>query len=123
QDSPEGGTFKTRHGPGAEHVWAEKAGTTEERKTGILNPRNLSPVESVDFCGACHRTWWDVALSGSTGITSLRFPPYRLENSRCWGKGDARLTCASCHDPHRPLEREAKAYDKRCLNCHLNSVG
>jgi hypothetical protein len=50
----------------------------------------------------------------------MRFPPYRLENSRCWGKGDARLTCVACHDPHSPLQREAAAYDNKCLACHVN---
>jgi hypothetical protein len=114
-------TCEACHGPGADHISAVKAGLAEQGNTMILNPRHFSPVESIDFCGACHRTWWDVTLSGSTGITSLRFPPYRLENSRCWGKGDTRLTCVACHDPHRPLEREAAAYDSRCLSCHMNS--
>jgi formate-dependent nitrite reductase cytochrome c552 subunit len=100
-----------------------KAGLSEQGATLILNPKYLNPVESVDFCGACHRTWWDVTLSGSTGIKSLRFPPYRLENSRCWGKGDARLTCVACHDPHAPLKREAAAYDFNCLSCHVSVPG
>jgi hypothetical protein len=100
-----------------------KAGLGEQGATMILNPKYLNPVESVDFCGACHRTWWDVTLSGSSGRKSLRFPPYRLENSRCWGKGDARLTCVACHDPHRPLQREASAYDSKCLSCHVNVAG
>ena len=74
------------------------------------------------FCGAFHRTWWDVTLTGATGLKSLRFPPYRIENSRCWGKGDARLTCVACHDPHRSLQRDAASYDQRCLGCHVNSA-
>ena len=121
--STPGLTCEACHGPGSDHVSAVKAGLAEQGTTMILNPRHFGPVESIDFCGACHRTWWDVTLSGSTGITSLRFPPYRLENSRCWGKGDPRLTCVACHDPHRPLEREAAAYDPRCLSCHVNSPG
>jgi hypothetical protein len=123
EHSTPGVTCEACHGPGADHVSAVKAGLAEQGTTMILNPRHLSPVESIDFCGSCHRTWWDVTLSGATGIKSLRFPPYRLENSRCWGKGDPRLTCVACHDPHRPLEREAAAYDPRCLACHVNSAG
>ena len=123
EHSTPGVTCEACHGPGGDHVSAVKAGLAEQGTTMIMNPRHLTPVESIDFCGACHRTWWDVTLSGSTGITSLRFPPYRLENSRCWGKGDARLTCVACHDPHRPLEREAAAYDPRCLACHANTPG
>jgi len=123
QHSTPGVMCEACHGPGADHVSAVKSGLAEQGTTMIINPRHLTPVESIDFCGSCHRTWWDVTLSGSTGITSLRFPPYRLENSRCWGKGDARLTCVACHDPHQPLEREAAAYDSRCLSCHVNAVG
>jgi hypothetical protein len=111
------------HGPGADHIAAVKSGLADQGATMILNPKQLNPVQSVDFCGSCHRTWWDVTLSGSTGIKSLRFPPYRLENSRCWGKGDARLTCVACHDPHGPLQRDAASYDRQCLSCHVNSPG
>ena len=87
--------------------------------TLISNVSKLSPTDSVDYCGACHRTSADVTLMGVTGVLTLRFPAYRLERSRCWGKnGDGRLTCIACHDPHEDLVREATAYDKKCLGCH-----
>jgi hypothetical protein len=54
-------------------------------------------------------------------VENVRFQPYRLENSRCWGDGDARLTCAACHDPHKPLNHDPGAYDKKCLACHASS--
>ena len=113
------------HGPGANHVAAMKSGLQEEGTAMIMNPARLDPVSSVDFCGACHRTWQDVVGSGFTGIGvyNVRFAPYRLENSKCWGKGDARLTCGACHDPHRPLEQDAAAYDSRCLQCHVTRAG
>jgi hypothetical protein len=122
EHSTPGITCEACHGPGADHIAAVKAGLADQGTTMILNPRHLNPVEAVDFCGACHRTWWDVTLTGATGLKSLRFPPYRIENSRCWGKGDARLTCVACHDPHRLLQRDAAYYDQRCLSCHLNSA-
>ncbi len=58
---------------------------------------------------------------GATGVANVRFQPYRLENSRCWGDGDARLTCIACHDPHQPLAHDSAAYDEKCLACHLVS--
>jgi hypothetical protein len=111
------------HGPGADHIAAIKSGLADQGATMIMNPHHLNPVESIDFCGSCHRTWWDVTLSGATGSKSLRFPPYRIENSRCWGKGDPRLTCVACHDPHGPLQRSSSYYDQRCLSCHQNALG
>jgi len=118
-----GVTCEACHGPGADHLAAAKSGLLEQGTTLNLNPKHMKPVEVVDFCGACHRTWWDVTLGDAGGTKSLRFQPYRIENSRCWGKGDTRITCTACHDPHRPLNREAASYDSRCLGCHVNGPG
>jgi hypothetical protein len=90
--------------------------------TQILNPAALAPVDSVEFCGACHRTKWDVVLSGTKGILNVRFQAYRLETSRCFGEGDIRITCIACHDPHRPLVHNLATYDKQCLSCHISKV-
>jgi Cytochrome c554 and c-prime len=106
------------HGPGAQHVAQMSLGPDANTSTLILNPARLRPNDSVDFCGACHRTSADVSLSSITGIFVLRFPAYRLEQSRCWGNGDARLTCVACHDPHKPRVTEAGFYDKVCVSCH-----
>jgi hypothetical protein len=109
------------HGPGAAHVASMSSQRGEHASATIMNPARLTPADSVDFCGACHRTWADVVEDSSpgAGIVKVRFQPYRLENSRCWGKdGDPRITCIACHDPHLPLVREAAAYDSKCLACH-----
>jgi hypothetical protein len=106
------------HGPGAKHVAAVGQGRLAEIKASLATPRRSDPAASVDYCGACHATWWDVTLAGEKGLAALRSQPFRLQSSRCWGEGDARLTCVACHDPHRPLEREAARYDARCLDCH-----
>ncbi len=119
-------TCEACHGPGADHAKVMAAGGVQSGSPGhasrIMNPATMNPVDSVDFCGTCHRTWADVAFSGVTkhGVDVVRFQPYRLEKSRCWGKaGDARLTCVACHDPHAPLQRDVVSYDVRCLSCHL----
>jgi hypothetical protein len=111
-------TCEACHGPGARHVSAERS-AIEGAENFIFNPRRLSPAESVDFCGSCHRTWWDVMLTEEVGVTTVLAVPYRLEKSRCWGNGDSRITCVACHDPHRPLVQDAAAYDQRCLSCHV----
>jgi hypothetical protein len=113
------------HGPGREHIHAIHADERSEAIKAILNPADLGPVESVDFCGACHRTTMDVVESTEAyGPINVRFQPYRLEKSRCWGaEGDARLTCIACHNPHEPLARGASYYDQRCLACHAAREG
>jgi hypothetical protein len=105
------------HGPGAKHVAAMKSEQFKRAAATIVNPAHLAPADSVDFCGACHRTWADVVMQSPTGIgvNTVRFQPYLLLNSRCWGqKGDARLTCIACHDPHQPLVHDASAGAEAC---------
>jgi hypothetical protein len=120
-----GVTCEACHGPGAHHIAAARA-KTEKRGSGLIfNPAQLARVDYVDFCGACHRTWQDV-VSGQmvgigSGVSNVRFAPYRLENSKCWAQGDARLTCVACHDPHKPLSHDVASYDANCLACHASS--
>jgi hypothetical protein len=124
------------HGPGAAHVAAMKAGKIERGRHAILNPQRLDAVASVDFCGACHRTWTDVILTQSSqsqnamsqngasqNVMNVRFQPYRLEDSQCWRKSpsDQRLACTACHNPHEQLVQDLPSYDAKCLSCHTQS--
>lgn len=121
-----GVTCEACHGPGVAHVQAmstKTAGASRTTKLAIFNSGDLDPADAVDFCGSCHGTWWDVKLAGVKGVSTARSAPYRLVTSKCWGKGDVRLTCTACHDPHEQLQTDAAAYDKACLNCHVNSPG
>ena len=120
------------HGPARKHVSAMRepamhsAKDAQESDTDIFDPAKLSPSDSIDFCGSCHRTFADVVLSAgqSTGTAVVRFQPYRLEESRCWRETlDARMTCVACHNPHKPLNRDATSYDKNCLQCHSATSG
>lgn len=114
-----GVTCESCHGPGLAHVVAANMNMIEDAKALIFTPRSLNPIESVDFCGACHMTSADVVESNLFVPSNVRFPSFRLEKSRCWGvHGDQRLVCFSCHDPHQPLVQEASFYDQRCLSCH-----
>lgn len=110
------------HGPSAQHVKAVEQGDNSVAMP--FNPANLTPVESVDFCGACHRTPADIAVQelGRIGVFGIRYPAYRLERSFCWGtSGDARITCIACHDPHKPLVKDMASYDSKCLQCHASA--
>lgn len=111
------------HGPGLAHVVAANMNVTSDARSSILNPARLTPIESVDFCGACHTTSADVIEFNLFGPNNIRFQPYRLEKSRCWGtQGDRRLACFACHDPHQPVVHDAAFYDQRCLSCHSSTT-
>jgi hypothetical protein len=123
QEALDGITCEGCHGPGLQHVTKMSGpivlSNSSASSPAIVNPGYFSPVDSVDFCGACHRTWADIAFAQNPGTDVVRFQPYRLEKSRCWGRnGDARITCVACHNPHEPLQRDDILYDKQCLSCH-----
>lgn len=121
-----GVTCEACHGAGARHVSAAEgarvAGVPDAARGTSFNPAQLNPVDSVDFCGACHGTFWDVKLSGAKGVTTVKSQPYRLESSKCWNKGDSRLTCIACHNPHEQVATEPSAYDATCLSCHATGT-
>lgn len=122
-------TCEACHGPGLKHVTAMQASALqqgvgdEEGRRLIFDPARLSPGDSVDFCGSCHITWWDVKLTHLAGIYNARSQPYRLMSSKCWGNGDPRITCVACHNPHEQLSEEAGSYDQKCLACHSVTPG
>jgi hypothetical protein len=116
-------TCESCHGPGAQHIAAMTIANGNPGASSTLNPASLDASDSVDFCGACHRTRLDVIQTGIRGVLTVRFPAYRLQASRCWGSaGDLRVTCIACHDPHRPLVADGASYDKNCLSCHRLSA-
>ena len=120
-----GVTCEACHGPGAAHVTSMTSSAkapSSSKDLAIFEPSHLSPTESVEFCGACHGSFWDVRLAHVTGPSTVRSAPYRLVTSKCWGKeGDPRLVCTACHNPHKEVNSDISSYDAACLRCHSNS--
>ena len=114
------------HGPARAHADVMANASTAHNVNGhaaaaVFNPAELSPADSIDFCGSCHRTFADASLSlgGQRSTAAVRFQPYRLEESKCWRATQSdKLTCIACHNPHEPLNRETASYDRKCLSCH-----
>jgi hypothetical protein len=46
--------------------------------------------------------------------------PYRLEQSRCFTASEGRLSCLTCHDPHRKVT-DAAHFRKACMSCHASA--
>ena len=104
------------HGSAENHLQGIKQGKTQLAQMKDL--RGMSSEDTSNFCGQCHRTWADIAGSGTLGIANIRFQPYRLTNSKCYDSDDPRIRCTACHDPHNEVKTDATAYDARCQACH-----
>ncbi len=89
---------------------------------------NLSPRESINRCGECHRRA-DQTTPGeliAERLDLVRFAPIGLTQSPCFKGQDllgsdappVRLDCVSCHDPHGPLTNDPTTYRNVCLTCH-----
>jgi len=102
------------HGPRRLHVEAARNGRAEEVKP--LVPLKDPQVEMA-LCAQCHRgtEQMDSKIPESD---SVRFQPYRLEQSRCFQANPSALTCVTCHDPHDKTSQDLTAYRQTCLSCH-----
>ncbi|HYO83726.1 MAG TPA: cytochrome c3 family protein [Bryobacteraceae bacterium] len=87
-------------------------------KASAVSFESAGAQEISDLCGECHRTWEQVMLMKLRGVSTVRFQPYRLTQSKCYDPADKRISCVSCHDPHRPAEISTKRVDAACQSCH-----
>lgn len=88
----------------------------------------LSPLESVDRCGECHRRADEMeGKIDPSDKTLVRFASVGLVQSPCFQRqaevklpaGEtARLDCTTCHNPHRPTSRDWRVHVQQCLKCH-----
>jgi Tfp pilus assembly protein PilF len=124
------------HGPGSEHAagrgsMVNPAKLTGERRDGICMQCHLEGVARITRAGRHQQDYAPGAiLSDSLAI----FVPAdaatqdlgavsqveALARSRCKLPSGDRLSCITCHDPHRQVTGTEKAgyYRARCIGCH-----
>jgi Flp pilus assembly protein TadD len=124
------------HGPGQKHA-------TTLRAADIVNPAKLSSARQLDVCAQCHESSYSTLRAGRgeysyrpgepLGDYRVNFigdppepdrlillaHPERLVQSACWRGSGGKLTCTSCHDPHKSsFDQPAAWWDARCNDCH-----
>lgn len=88
----------------------------------------LSPLESINRCGECHRRVDEFTPDELTPSHThlVRFAPVGLALSPCFQVSNApeqedrfpRFDCLSCHDPHTPTRTDPGFFNARCRECH-----
>lgn len=90
--------------------------------------RSLTPEESINRCGECHRRSDELGGQLRPDDPILpRFAPVGLSQSACFQKQAsvrtsdghaARFDCLSCHDPHAAGITDWQHHVRVCLDCH-----
>ncbi|KAA9340629.1 tetratricopeptide repeat protein [Adhaeribacter soli] len=136
------------HGPGEAHVKLMQAGSKESIKNSIdysiVNPRNLPVQLQFDVCRQCHLEGITVPKPNKNlvdfrpgmplasfaevfiPVASMNTPEFgfashaeRLQQSPCFIGSGEKLTCNTCHDPHKALKGNSLLfYDEKCQGCH-----
>ena len=112
------------HGPGSLHVKAASAGDIVAARRMIVNPGRLPSSALNQLCGGCHRKPAPAgAVSNWSDPWNTRHQPLYLDQSVCFQRSKGRLSCLTCHDPHKPLQKnQASHYNTRCATCHKTAA-
>jgi hypothetical protein len=104
------------HGPGGHHVAAIDSGLSD---LAIVNPGAASADEVNQLCGQCHNIHRPEVLSAPrTDPVWNRFQALALTWSRCYIESLGKLSCTTCHDPHRVAASSSARAEAKCLSCH-----
>jgi hypothetical protein len=109
------------HGPGQRHISAATTGSAAGTmaRLGTWGGKRLN-----ELCGDCHRTERDVDPSNPVAVDQTqRMQPYGLMKSACFQKSGDRLSCLTCHDPHRNSQKSHVSYERACRSCHGQTTG
>lgn len=136
------------HGPGSVHVERMKRGELvdvgKEIDYSIVNPAKLPVERQFDVCQQCHLQGANVYHSQNEEKSGFRpamrlsdvFDVYlparadqasfgiashaeRLKRSACFQANPEKLTCTTCHDPHKSVHTlQADYFIKQCQSCH-----
>ncbi|HJM12717.1 MAG: tetratricopeptide repeat protein [Candidatus Marinimicrobia bacterium] len=103
------------HGPGSLHV-ARYEGKKKLGFRAILNPEKDENQDDM-VCYDCHKKK-EVDFLEENDSRAIRFTAHasRLSLSKCFTEGG--ITCITCHDVHKKLNKTIPQLNQPCLDCH-----
>ncbi|MEM6264283.1 MAG: tetratricopeptide repeat protein [Bacteroidota bacterium] len=139
------------HGPGEAHIKAIEAGQLidvgEEIDYTIVNPGKLPIQQQFDVCQQCHlqginvlphdrsvmdfrpamllQANQDIFLEQDPDADAFGIASHaeRLRQSECFLNSGGKLTCTTCHDPHKSISvTDSMVYIRQCESCHQDAT-
>ena len=104
------------HGPGSAHIAAARTKNSRDLKVEKMKTWDARRINEI--CGQCHRTVEGVQLGGVDAAMTQRFQAYGIMQSPCFQKSGEKLSCITCHDPHKNASKSQRDYEAACLKCH-----
>lgn len=136
------------HGPASEHIKKMQAkaeiDVSKNIDYSIVNPKKLPIDAQFDVCQQCHLQGTNILQEGKKSVRDFRpsmalsdvYAVFveknenpdafgiashadRLKQSQCFIQSKGKLTCTTCHDPHKSIHKtDASIYIKQCEACH-----
>lgn len=127
------------HGPAKQHVVFQTEHPQVKTAKFIMSIGSLSRQQKMDLCATCHSG--DPAklksifafLPGDTLLNYYLYYPGAATNpdahgmqvqslmqSECYNKS-TKLTCITCHDPHKNESNMQSVFIQHCMSCHQES--
>ena len=104
------------HGPGRDHILAARGGRP---RSGIYSYGRASAGTIMELCEGCHRGPQAVPDAELESAVDLpRFQGTALAASKCYRNSGGRISCLSCHNPHRNASHDTAGYERVCAGCH-----
>jgi len=130
------------HGPAASHVNYHQQNPQQKIAKYIVTSSSLNQQQKLDMCAVCHSGNDKIKLESRfrfrPGDTLANFLTDRLDapptngfdvhgnqhklmsESQCFLQSK-KMTCSTCHDPHKDANQGLVFYSQKCMNCHTEA--
>ncbi len=124
------------HGPSLNHVNFHIQNPKVKTAAWLVRNKDLSRQQKLDACAVCHsgndkmkiQSRFEFQMGDTLGYFFMPFGGSKaledvhgnqmglLQQSKCFSVN--KMTCGTCHDPHKDANQNLSFYSQKCMTCH-----